>query len=347
MTEYRVILFLVTTLLCGLNFSLIGQTSVKIQQSNLNPNEIEQFVQVKMDSLQIPGVSIAIFNKDGIIYANNIGVKSLETNEKVDENTLFEACSLTKPVFAYTVIRLSEKGVIDLDVPLYKYYPHPDLLDDERHKLITARIILSHTSGLPNWREGKLTFGSDPGKEFSYSGEAYEYLGSVVEHITGENLQDVIQREVFTPLNIKNSFFIENDYLKKNMAIGHRDGKVMGRNYSQEAHMAYSLCTNAKEYAKLIRAFMNEKKIPNSTFYKMSVPHFSFDSTDTACLGIFTEKTPTGLQYNHSGNNDDRFSSSFEFYIDNNLGYVYFINCDKRSEFTKELENYLGFYKSN
>lgn len=347
MQKRKTIFFIVAVSLCSLNYSLIGQNHTIDELSHLNHHKIEQFVLSKIDSLQIPGISIAIFDKDSTFYHKSLGIKSLETKEVVDANTLFEACSLTKPVFAYTVIKLSEKGVLDLDTPLYKYYPNADLADDKRYKQITARVVLSHTSGLPNWRKGKLAIGPDPGTEFLYSGEAYEYLGSVIEYITGDNLQDVILREVFAPLGIKNSYFFENKYLKKHMATGHRDGKVVGRNIVKEPHMAYSLCTNAEEYSKLIIAFMNESKVPNSTFNRMSVPHFAIDSTDTICLGIFTDKTPTGLQYYHSGNNDDRFTSSFEFYIENNIGYVYFINCNKRQEFTKELESYLGYYKSN
>ena len=61
---------------------------------------------------------------------------------------------MTKPVFAYTVIKLSQKHIIDLDTPLYKYYPYEDIDQDDRYKLITARMVLSHTSGFPNWRGG-------------------------------------------------------------------------------------------------------------------------------------------------------------------------------------------------
>jgi len=344
MKTHSPVYFLLIVLLYGLLACCKGQPAEEKGSNHLDPHQIEQFVLHQMDTLDIPGISIAIFNKEEVFYAKNLGLKNLETQEKVDSQSLFEACSLTKPVFAYTVIKLAAQGLLDLDTPLYTYLPNKDLAQDERYKLLTARIVLSHTSGLPNWREGKLTFISDPGTEFTYSGEAYEYLGSVIESLTGENLQEVIQREVFNPLNIKNSFFMENEYLINHMATGHRNGKVMGRNICKEPHMAYSLSTHAMDYSKLIMAFMKESELPQSTFHQMSEPHFAIDSDDTVCLGIFTEETPTGLQYYHSGNNDERFNSSFEFYVDRNIGYVYFINCNKRREFTKALEGYLGYY---
>ena len=81
----------------------------------------------------------------------------------MDENTLFEAASVTKPVFSFAVQRLAERGVIDLDKPLYLYLPYPDIEYDERYKLMTARHVLTHRTGFPNWRwmneDGKLKSG--------------------------------------------------------------------------------------------------------------------------------------------------------------------------------------------
>jgi CubicO group peptidase (beta-lactamase class C family) len=346
MKESKTSYLLTILLFFGLNILLSGQTN-EANRENINLGEVDRFIKEQVDSLQIPGISIAIIENKEIIYYQALGVKNIDTQEKVDTNTLFEACSMTKPIFAYAVLKLVEKNVLDLDTPLYKYYPNKDLLEDERHKLITARMILSHTSGLPNWRNGQLTINADPGTKQIYSGEGFEYLGSVIEHITGENLQDIIQKEVFSPLNIKNSYLVENEYLEKHMCIGHRDNAVQGRNICTEPHMSYSLCTDAKEYAKFVIAFMKESRTPNSIFNKMSVPQFKIDSTDNVCLGIFTEKTPSGLQYYQGGNNDNRFNSNCEFYIDRNIGYVYFINCNKGREFTENLDNYLGYYKKS
>jgi CubicO group peptidase (beta-lactamase class C family) len=70
------------------------------------------------------------------------------------------AASLTKAVFAYLVLQLADKRLLDLDKPVYQYLPKPlpeypdytDLATDPRYQRITARRLLSHTSGLPNWR---------------------------------------------------------------------------------------------------------------------------------------------------------------------------------------------------
>ena len=66
------------------------------------------------------------------------------TGEKVNDNTLFEAASCTKPVFSFAVQRLAEREIIDLDKPLYLYLPYPDIAYDERYKLMTAKHVLTH-----------------------------------------------------------------------------------------------------------------------------------------------------------------------------------------------------------
>jgi CubicO group peptidase (beta-lactamase class C family) len=336
-----IIIFL---LFLGISRPFYGQIK-SLNGENLNPFKIDNFLKDQMDSLKIPGLSISIIEDGKIVYSRALGLKNIEKRDSVDSNTLFEAASMTKPVFAYTVIKLSQKHIIDLDTPLYKYYPYDDIDYDQRYKFITARMVLSHTSGLPNWRDGgggELTINSEPGTKFSYSGEGYEYLGLVIKHVTGKKLQDIIQDEVFTPFNIRNAFFIENDYLKEHMATGHTDNKVGGRGLFMRAHMAFGLHIEAKEYSKFIIALKRECDLQKGIFYTMSKPQINIESKKSMGLGIFIEDTPYGIKYSHGGNNGNQFNSNFEFYKDHGIGYVYFINCNKGPQFTKKLDEFLA-----
>ena len=104
----------------------------------------------------------------------------------MSEETVFEAASLGKPVFAYAVLRLVDAGVIDLDRPLFDYLPIPDA-NNPRMKRVTARHVLSHTTGLPNWRQQPVRARArhrTGQASFSYSGEGYFYLQRVVEALT-------------------------------------------------------------------------------------------------------------------------------------------------------------------
>lgn len=320
-----------------------------LKGENLSVAKIDSFISKQMDSLQIPALSIAIIKNDRIVYYKATGVKNA-LHEPIDNNTIFEAASMTKPVFAYTVLNLVKKHVLSLDTPLYKYYPYNDISYDDRYKLITARMVLTHTTGLPNWRDkNKLTIDFTPGTKFSYSGEGFEYLGMVIKHLTGKKIEDLVQTYVFNPMSIKNSSLIYNSYVKAHLADGLKDNKDWGKNdLYMQPYVSYSLYTDAKDYAKFMIKLMKESTTPNSIFQSMSVPQLELDkvkmeldSETWSCLGIFMAHTPYGIKYLHPGNNDDRFTSIFEFYKDSKFGVVYFMNCAKQSELTKRLNTFL------
>lgn len=318
-----------------------------LQGMNLSFSEVDKFVRHQMDSLQIPALSIAIINDNKIVYYQAAGIKNAK-NEHIDNQTVFEAASMTKPVFAYTVHKLVKEHVLSLDTPLYKYYPYEDIKYDERYKLITARMVLSHTTGFPNWRQdNRLTINVTPGTRFGYSGEGYEYLGLVISHLTGKKIDVLIQEYVFDPLSIKNSYLVYNDYVKDHITDGLKDNKDWGRNGAAlQPHVAYSLYTDAKEYAKFVMELIKESGAANSIFQTMAVPQMEIEAAepglkDSVCLGVFVEQTPYGLKYLHGGNNDNRYTSIFEIYKDSKIGVVYFMNCSKQGEFTKRLNQFL------
>jgi CubicO group peptidase (beta-lactamase class C family) len=103
-----------------------------------------------------------------------LGVNDTQTREPVTADTVFEAASLSKPVFAYAVLKLVEKGMIDLDKPMAelvnKSYIQKkfsqSITQDQRLDLITPRMIFSHSGGFPNWRQGDLNILFNPGEKF-------------------------------------------------------------------------------------------------------------------------------------------------------------------------------------
>ena len=105
-----------------------------------------------LEELKVPGLSIATIKDARVQGAFTFGFKSSESKKPVDSSTLFEVGSMSKPVIAYAVMRLYEKGVLDLDTPLTRYTKRRFVEGDSRLDRITARRVLSHTTGLPNWR---------------------------------------------------------------------------------------------------------------------------------------------------------------------------------------------------
>lgn len=121
--------------------------------------------------------------------------------------TRFDVASITKTVAAETFLRMVEAGAADLDEPLHPYWVDPDLADDPRHRLLTPRMILSHRSGLPNWRffraDRRLAFTRDPGSGYGYSGEAFNYLWRAMERRHGASFPALVDRYLFGPLGIE------------------------------------------------------------------------------------------------------------------------------------------------
>jgi CubicO group peptidase (beta-lactamase class C family) len=167
-------------------------------------------LKAEMDSHTIPGVAIATIGGDAVVRVS-VGVANKDTAEIVTDTTVFEAASLSKPVFAYIVLKLAQKGVIDLDKPLYEYgdFGPPEMRADENYKKLTARMILSHQAGLPNEFSSPDTmkYLSAVGTQFDYSGVAYQFLAEVVEHITSTSLE-VLAQEEFAKIGMTNSSFM-------------------------------------------------------------------------------------------------------------------------------------------
>ncbi|WP_289644215.1 serine hydrolase domain-containing protein [Maribacter aestuarii] len=129
-----------------------SKTLTNLIGKKISSDSLDIFLEGQMKVLDVPGVSVAIINDGRVVYHTVKGYADSETKKKVNEKTIFEGASLSKPLFAYFVMGFVEEGKLDLDRPLYEYLPYDDIANDERYKKITARMVLSHTTGLPNWR---------------------------------------------------------------------------------------------------------------------------------------------------------------------------------------------------
>jgi CubicO group peptidase (beta-lactamase class C family) len=215
----------------------------------------EQQLQALTKQYGIPGIQLVCI-KGNKTESFNLGTISSGSDKKVTANTIFEAASLSKCVFAYAVLRLYDKNIISLDTPLKNYIGDYERFDstDPRYDKITARMVLRHTTGLPNWGDdkvAKLIF--TPDSTFSYSGEGFQYLQRVVEKITNKTLNEIAQQEVFTPLGMTSSSYMWTDKFDTLSAFGNSADAVNGHKYQRAAA---SLLTCADDYAIFLRAVM-------------------------------------------------------------------------------------------
>jgi CubicO group peptidase (beta-lactamase class C family) len=218
----------------------------------------------------VPGISIAYVSNGHVAWHRAFGVANAKTKVPVTDNSVFEAASLSKPVVAYAVMKLVDQGKLDLDEPLIQYLPapYPDVYDT-RIKLITARHILSHTSGFPNWRNSdtlKIFF--NPGDRFSYSGEGFVYLSKVIESISGEKFDAFMKRMVFDPLGMQHSSYSWKDEYDNLKTFRHNTtGEAVSQDKMQAGYYnaASSLHTTASDYGRFIEAVLNGEGLKTKT----------------------------------------------------------------------------------
>ncbi|MDX1471852.1 MAG: serine hydrolase domain-containing protein, partial [Flavobacteriaceae bacterium] len=288
-------------------------------------NHLEGQIQRIMDSIEMPGLSIAIINDKKIAYHHNFGVGNIETKEAVSPESIFEGASLSKPLFAYFVMKMVEEELIELDTPLYQYLEHPgiDEKSKEDYKLITARMVLSHQTGFPNHSEGKpISLAFKPGTGFQYSGEGYQYLLAAIGTIKGlgwgEEFNQFFEKEINEELGFNQTSFLWNEHFAENKVYGHKNGKPTnndtgewnGKNFISYA----SIHSNAKDYAKFILAMLKRQGLQPETFNEMLSEQVHFDDDNPLKievgqtgwgLGFAQKKTEDGTMHLHTGNNHD------------------------------------------
>lgn len=228
--------------------------------SSQSEDKLSHLVTDLMEQASIPGVSLTVIDNKGTFLNKHFGVSEVKSDKGVNPNTLFEAASLSKPLFAEIVLRLVKQGKINLDTPLIHYLQNSRITHHKYADKITARFVLSHQTGLPNWSEGNLSFLFEPGTQFGYSGEAYVYLQHVVEKLTGKTLQMLASELIFEPLNMTHSTFCWQAQYANNTAKSHnRLGMTIETNKGCN-NAASSLYTTAEDYARFVASWIDKVK---------------------------------------------------------------------------------------
>lgn len=229
-----------------------------VNQSGHYAEELSSLLPGIMEQASIPGVSITVIESGELSWSQGFGVTDRISNRLIKADTLFQAASLSKPIFADIVLKLAEQGKIDLDAALIHYLPNLRIKNLKYAEKLTARLVLSHQTGLPNWSQGELQFLSEPGTLFGYSGEAYVYLQKVVEKISGLSLQKLATRLIFAPLKMSHSTFCwegENDSVH---STGHNRLGKPSISIRDCENAASSLHTTAEDYARFIATWLNK-----------------------------------------------------------------------------------------
>ena len=257
----------------------------RLDGSTIAPGEVDATVTRLMKAAEVTGVAVAIFNDGKIAYQKAYGFRDTEKKLPLTEDSVMTAASFSKVAAGYMEMQLVQEGILDLDKPVYQYLPKPlpeyekyaDLAGDQRYKKITARMLLSHTSGFPNWRwandDRKLNINFEPGSRHAYSGEGIDLLQMVVETITKQALEDLMRERVFLPLGMVRSSMVWQERFESDFANGYDEyGRSLGPERRKSADAAGSMQTTPRDFARFMLAVMNGERLSKETREQMFSP---------------------------------------------------------------------------
>ncbi len=190
-----------------------------------------------MEVASVPGLAVTVLEAGAVHWTRALGVSNVATGAPVTPDTVFPAASLGKPVFAAVVLGLARSGKLSLDRPLVEYCRPADLPSDPRLERITARHVLSHTTGLRNWRnriDQPLAPDFDPGQRFQYSGEGFYWLQRVVETITGQGVDRVMRDRLFGPLGLDRATYAWSRDHAEWTTFGHTNRGALGTHFTRD-----------------------------------------------------------------------------------------------------------------
>jgi CubicO group peptidase (beta-lactamase class C family) len=341
----RVMMVSVFGAIVPVNTRAQSDNSFVVNGRHIDSRELNDKIHIMMDDIGITGASLVIFGDDKIVFSNTYGYKEIN-GERLNDKTVFEACSLSKNFLTYAVYKLVDEGKLNLDTPVYRYEQPNGLDNDPRYKRITTRMLLSHSSGLENWKEDNdpdsLEIVTNPGENYGYSGEGYDYIAGVLETVLHESYESYIKRLVLTPLHLNRTYtsFAADDSSPLNYMIGY--DAVGNRIPKWKNHFpiaAGGIHTTAEDYANLIIHFFNGRDLSQASMKAILTPVTRMVRSDP---GVYYGP---GFQLLFSG--DDTIIShagaqlgfkDIMFYsLKKKCGFVFFTNSDRGLKICRQL----------
>jgi CubicO group peptidase (beta-lactamase class C family) len=286
------------------------------------------------------GLAIAVIEQGEVVYVDTFGERNA-AGQPLEADSVMYGASLTKAVFAYTVMQLVEERRIDLDRSIADYLPRPlpeygnlddygawgDLSGDGRWRRITPRILLTHSAGFANFSflepDGRLKFHFDPGARYAYSGEGIILLQFVLEEGLGLDLGAEMQRRAFDRFGMTHTSMTWRADFARNLADGWKaDGTTEAHDERGRVRAAGSMDTTISDLARFAAGFMRGEGLSAEARAEMIRPQVPITTASqfptlgpelapakrwpelAAGLGVITFEGAQGRGFFKGGHND-------------------------------------------
>lgn len=267
--------------------------------------KLDAYFSREIGKAKIIGLQVASIGHGELVYHGSFGEKTIHSGNKVNDSTLFMMASCSKPVTALGIMKLYDRGNLDLDDDINDYLPFHIENPNYPEEKITFRMLLTHTSSLEdNWviydslytlpeggdsplelqlfvkdyfsRGGAFYNANEnfaqepPGSSFSYCNMGYALLGALIEQISGQPFSQYMQDEIFRPLHMHNSYWFLKDIPHDNIARPHRIEPVIEpqvlNHYGFPSFPDGQLRTTASDYAQVLKLMIARGKIDTLVF---------------------------------------------------------------------------------
>ena len=239
--------------------------------------EIERYVEQRMAEVNMPGLALAVTDRDGTLKVSTFGFADIAAKAPIQNGTMFEIGSIGKSFTNIALLQLRDEGRLNLHAPVSRYLPWFEVQSD--YAPITTHHLMSHTAGLPSgtdigshglyeaWALRDLRTGAPPGEHFRYSNVGYKLLGFLLEKLDGRTYSDSIQARVLDPLGMGDSHPVIGFETRKQAAVGyrsfyddrpeHRDHGLVPALWTEYGVGDGCQASTAGDMAAYLRMFMN------------------------------------------------------------------------------------------
>ena len=316
----------------------------------------------KMKELKIPGLSLAVIDNFEVVWSKGYGISDIETNNKVDVNTIFQAASISKPFTAYATMKLVQENKLELNKDINTYLKTWKLVDNNftETKKVTFKNLLSHNAGttihgFPGYKSSdtlptldqmlngvspantnKVIVDIEPETENRYSGGGYIIVQKALIDITGNPFEEFMQNQVLKPLDLQNSFFSPKELTKEqelNATAGHySDGSKISENRHIYPEMAAAgLWTTAEDLAKFAVEIQktlkgNSGKILTKQYTQMMMTPVLNGEYN---IGFGNEEYNGEPFFEHAGGNEG-YACFLTFHKEKGYGFALMVNSSSQ-----------------
>ncbi len=253
--------------------------------------ELDQSILQLMTRENVNGLAVALIENGKPSYVKAFGYRNVAKQLPLTVDTVMYGASLTKTAFAYMVMQLVDEGKLTLDAPITELLPQPltdfedyrELSGDDRWRLLTPRILLSHTTGFANFRwlepDKKLRFHHRPGTRYGYSGEGLYVMQLILEKGLGLDVGVEMDKRVFERFGMKNTSMTWRDDFANNLADGYKvDGSMEPHDDRSSVSAAGSMDTTINDQSLFWAGVLRGEGLTGKALAEMKRPQIAIAS---------------------------------------------------------------------